>query len=103
MAAPRVELQTSMGTFTVELYVNHAPKTAKNFMELSSRGYYNGTVVSWWGVAARIHTAGRLECVRQQGTPPVRASERLSSYLAHLTWQCLALCLRSSIASYATS
>jgi len=43
MAAPRVELKTTMGTFTVELYVQHAPKTVKNFVELSERGYYDGT------------------------------------------------------------
>ena len=27
----------------VELYVQHAPKTVKNFVELSERGYYDGT------------------------------------------------------------
>lgn len=47
MAAPRVELQTSMGTIEVELYVNQAPKTTQNFMELAKKGYYNGTVVCW--------------------------------------------------------
>merc|ERR1711871_1568347 len=39
----QVELKTSMGTFTVELYHKHAPKTCKNFYELSRRGYYDGT------------------------------------------------------------
>ena len=32
-----------MGTFEVELYWNHAPKTCANFAELSRRGYYNKT------------------------------------------------------------
>jgi peptidyl-prolyl cis-trans isomerase-like 1 len=41
--APRVELQTTIGSFEVELYTDHAPKTCKNFIELSKRGYYNGT------------------------------------------------------------
>lgn len=41
--APRVELQTTIGTFEVELYTDHAPKTCKNFIELTKRGYYNGT------------------------------------------------------------
>ena len=44
--APRVELKTSMGTLEVELYVKHAPRTCKNFVELARRGYYNGTIVS---------------------------------------------------------
>lgn len=29
-----------------QLYQKHAPKTCKNFLELSRRGYYDGTVVS---------------------------------------------------------
>ena len=44
-AAGLVELTTTMGTFTVEVYAQHVPKTAKNFIELSKKGYYNGTTV----------------------------------------------------------
>ena len=44
--ARQVELQTTLGTFTVELYDRHAPRTCNNFAELTQRGYYNGTVVS---------------------------------------------------------
>jgi peptidyl-prolyl cis-trans isomerase-like 1 len=47
MAAPQVEIKSSMGTFVVELYINHAPKTCKNFIELSKRGYYDGTIVRY--------------------------------------------------------
>lgn len=39
-----VELQTTLGTFTVELYNRHAPRTCQNFAELARRGYYNNTV-----------------------------------------------------------
>ncbi|GJP46581.1 hypothetical protein CLOM_g5850 [Closterium sp. NIES-68] len=42
-AAPEVVLETTMGQITVELYQKHAPKTCRNFLELSRRGYYNGT------------------------------------------------------------
>ena len=35
-----------MGTIEVELYVKHAPRTCKNFLELARKGYYNGTIVS---------------------------------------------------------
>jgi peptidyl-prolyl cis-trans isomerase-like 1 len=45
MEAPRVEIKTSMGSFVVELYQQHAPKTCKNFTDLARRGYYNGTIV----------------------------------------------------------
>eukprot|EP00199_Chlamydomonas_sp_CCMP681_P003193 CAMPEP_0119105190 /NCGR_PEP_ID=MMETSP1180-20130426/3227_1 /TAXON_ID=3052 ORGANISM="Chlamydomonas cf sp, Strain CCMP681" /NCGR_SAMPLE_ID=MMETSP1180 /ASSEMBLY_ACC=CAM_ASM_000741 /LENGTH=146 /DNA_ID=CAMNT_0007090191 /DNA_START=71 /DNA_END=511 /DNA_ORIENTATION=- len=33
-----------MGTFQVELYYKHAPKTCKNFEQLAKKGYYDGTV-----------------------------------------------------------
>ena len=41
----------------VELYIDHAPKTCRNFHQLASQGYYNGTVFhriipvsvsAWW-------------------------------------------------------
>ncbi|KAN0063353.1 Peptidyl-prolyl cis-trans isomerase-like 1 [Thecaphora frezii] len=49
MAAPTqdggaVTLQTSMGSITLELYWQHAPKTCQNFLKLAERGYYNGTI-----------------------------------------------------------
>ncbi|KAF7490282.1 Peptidyl-prolyl cis-trans isomerase-like 1 [Sarcoptes scabiei] len=40
---PKVMIETSLGTFAVELYWNEAPKTCKNFAELSRRGYYDNT------------------------------------------------------------
>ena len=33
-----------MGAFTIELYTKHAPRTCKNFEELSKRGYYRNTI-----------------------------------------------------------
>ncbi|KAF9614617.1 hypothetical protein IFM89_019594 [Coptis chinensis] len=30
-----------MGPFTIELYYKHAPRTCRNFIELSQRGYYD--------------------------------------------------------------
>ncbi|XP_031282567.1 peptidyl-prolyl cis-trans isomerase CYP18-2 [Pistacia vera] len=40
---PEVTLETSTGSFTVELYYKHAPRTCRNFIELSRRGYYDNT------------------------------------------------------------
>ncbi|KAL8278071.1 hypothetical protein RQP46_009531 [Phenoliferia psychrophenolica] len=42
--AQAVILETSIGVISIELYTEHAPKTCKNFLELSKRGYYSGTV-----------------------------------------------------------
>jgi len=44
VGAPLVSVETTIGTFTVELYYEHAPKTCKNFLELSKKGYYNNVV-----------------------------------------------------------
>mmetsp|Transcript_22601 Transcript_22601/g.33882 ORF Transcript_22601/g.33882 Transcript_22601/m.33882 type:complete len:181 (-) Transcript_22601:122-664(-) len=39
-----VVLYTSMGDIEVELYWMHAPRTCRNFYELSKRGYYDNTL-----------------------------------------------------------
>ncbi|KAH8090496.1 cyclophilin-like domain-containing protein [Filobasidium floriforme] len=39
-----VTIETSVGSLTVELYTEHAPKTCKNFSELAKRGYYNNVI-----------------------------------------------------------
>lgn len=45
MEAPQVQIDTTMGSFTVELYYKHAPRTVENFTRLADRGYYDGTVL----------------------------------------------------------
>eukprot|EP00270_Netrium_digitus_P014692 TRINITY_DN5041_c0_g1_i1.p1 TRINITY_DN5041_c0_g1~~TRINITY_DN5041_c0_g1_i1.p1 ORF type:complete len:163 (+),score=31.05 TRINITY_DN5041_c0_g1_i1:69-557(+) len=40
---PKVTLETTMGPLIFELYHKHAPKTCRNFLELSRRKYYDGT------------------------------------------------------------
>lgn len=37
------QIDTTMGSFTVELYFKHAPRAAENFSKLADRGYYDGT------------------------------------------------------------
>jgi peptidyl-prolyl cis-trans isomerase B (cyclophilin B) len=39
---PRVTMETDKGTMVIELFVNEAPGTVKNFTDLISRGYYDG-------------------------------------------------------------
>lgn len=43
-AAPRVQMVTSEGRITLELYPERAPRTVANFLQYASEGYYNGTV-----------------------------------------------------------
>lgn len=38
------DLQTSHGTMTVEFYVDDAPNTVNNFVNLAKEGYYDGTI-----------------------------------------------------------
>uniref|UniRef100_A0A6G3MK37 Peptidyl-prolyl cis-trans isomerase n=1 Tax=Henneguya salminicola TaxID=69463 RepID=A0A6G3MK37_HENSL len=38
-----IHLNTSLGDVYIELYWKHAPKTCRNFYELTKRGYYNNT------------------------------------------------------------
>jgi cyclophilin family peptidyl-prolyl cis-trans isomerase len=44
VAAPSVELVTSMGRIVVELDSDKAPKTAQNFVQYVRDGFYDGTV-----------------------------------------------------------
>ena len=43
-AAPQVQLETTQGTVTLELYEDKAPQTVKNFLTYVDDGYYDGTV-----------------------------------------------------------
>ncbi len=42
MANPRVSMKTSKGEMLIELFQDAAPNTVKNFLDLTSKGYYNG-------------------------------------------------------------
>ena len=39
-----VQFDTSVGTFVVELYYRHAPRTCYNMAALAESGYYDGTI-----------------------------------------------------------
>ena len=44
MANRTVQFETSEGDFTVELFDDKAPNTAKNFADLAEKGYYDGLI-----------------------------------------------------------
>ncbi len=44
MANRNAEITTNMGSFSLELFEDKAPKTAKNFIDLAEKGFYDGVV-----------------------------------------------------------
>ena len=44
MANSRVRFETSMGTFTAELFEDRSPVSAKNFLQYVRDGFLNGTI-----------------------------------------------------------
>ncbi len=42
MANPTATFETSLGTFKAEIYLDKMPITAKNFLDLAKKGYYDG-------------------------------------------------------------
>lgn len=43
-ANPMVELKTNLGSMTLELYADKAPKTVANFLSYVKSGFYQGTI-----------------------------------------------------------
>ena len=43
-ANPTVEMKTNLGSFSIELYPDKAPKTVENFLKYAKGGFYKGTV-----------------------------------------------------------
>ena len=42
MANPTATFETSLGSFTAEIYLDKMPVTAKNFLDLAKSGFYDG-------------------------------------------------------------
>ncbi|MEO0812326.1 MAG: peptidylprolyl isomerase [Myxococcota bacterium] len=42
MANPTAVFETSLGNFSVEVYLDKMPKTAQNFIDLANSGFYDG-------------------------------------------------------------
>ena len=43
-ANPLVEMKTNMGSMTLELYADKAPRTVENFLSYVKSGFYQGTI-----------------------------------------------------------
>jgi len=61
---PRVKFETSVGTFEVELFEDHAPNTVANFIELVDSGFYDG--LEFFNVVPRQFA--RTGCSENDGT-----------------------------------
>jgi cyclophilin family peptidyl-prolyl cis-trans isomerase len=44
MPNPTVTIETNHGTIKAEMFVDKAPKTAGNFIELAKKGFYDGVI-----------------------------------------------------------
>jgi cyclophilin family peptidyl-prolyl cis-trans isomerase len=42
MANPTATFDTTLGSFTAEIYLDKMPKTSKNFLDLAKSGFYDG-------------------------------------------------------------
>ena len=69
-ANPQVEIKTSMGSMTVELYENKAPKTVKNFLEYVNANFYSGTIFHRVIPGFMIQGGGFTKDMNQKPTRP---------------------------------
>lgn len=71
-AAPRVELDTSMGKIVVQLAPDRAPITVKNFLRYVEEGHYNGTIFHRVIAGFMIQGGGFEQGLKQKTTlPPI--------------------------------
>jgi cyclophilin family peptidyl-prolyl cis-trans isomerase len=72
--APRVQLETTQGNITLELYPDEAPQTVKNFLDYVDAGYYNGTVFHRVIEGFMIQGGGYTADLSRKGDtrPPIR-------------------------------
>jgi cyclophilin family peptidyl-prolyl cis-trans isomerase len=69
-ANPQVEIKTSMGSMTVELYADKAPKTVDNFLGYVKAGFYGGTIFHRVIPGFMIQGGGYTKDLSQKPTQP---------------------------------
>jgi peptidyl-prolyl cis-trans isomerase A (cyclophilin A) len=76
-ANPVVEMRTSQGTITLELYEDKAPKTVANFVEYVKDGHYEGTIFHRVIDAFMIQGGGYDKAMNEKPTrPPIQNEAR---------------------------
>ena len=81
MANPTVTIETSHGTITAEMYMDKAPITAGNFIDLAKKGYYNDLI--FHRVIADFMIQGGCPDGTGRGGPGYTISDEFAPGLAH--------------------
>ena len=81
MANPSVTIETNHGTITAEMYMDRAPKTAGNFIDLAKKGYYDGLV--FHRVIEGFMIQGGCPEGSGRGGPGYRIDDEFGPGLAH--------------------
>jgi cyclophilin family peptidyl-prolyl cis-trans isomerase len=72
-ADPQVEIKTNMGTITLELYPDKAPKTVENFLQYVKDGFFKGTIFHRVIPGFMIQGGGfNVDFVQKQTRAPVQ-------------------------------
>lgn len=74
-ANPQVEIKTTMGSMTVELYADKAPKTVDNFLTYVKTGFYTGTIFHRVIPGFMIQGGGYSKDLDQKPTRPALEHE----------------------------
>jgi peptidyl-prolyl cis-trans isomerase A (cyclophilin A) len=70
---PTVEIETTLGNITVELFAKEAPLSVKNFLDYTEKGYYSGTVFHRVIAGFMIQGGGlTAEMVPKQPSAPIK-------------------------------
>jgi cyclophilin family peptidyl-prolyl cis-trans isomerase len=72
-ARPVVTIETSLGSFTVELFADQAPDSVANFLQYAREGFYDGTIFHRVVSGYVVQGGGFLPDLTEKGTrPPIR-------------------------------
>jgi peptidyl-prolyl cis-trans isomerase A (cyclophilin A) len=85
-ANPTVEMKTSMGPVTIELFADKAPVSVENFVQYAKAGFYNGTIfhrvidgfmIQGGGFTATTKADGSVHDIKQKETrAPIQNESR---------------------------
>jgi len=81
MANPIVTMKTNHGTIEAEMFADVAPKTAGNFIELASKGFYDGVI--FHRVIDGFMIQGGDPTGTGRGGPGYRIDDEFAAGLAH--------------------
>ena len=70
-ANPQVEIKTSAGTITAELYADKAPKTVENFLTYVKAGFYSNTIFHRVMPGFMIQGGGFTKDMNEKPTRPL--------------------------------